>query len=371
MFAQAVSRVTGEPAPGDEIVVVDPTGRPLGRGFWSPKSAIVVRLITRDPEQPIDEAFLLQRIEAAQRLRGLVDLPDSHTSGYRLIHAEGDGLPGLIVDVYGDVLVVQLLTLGMSQRRKLVAAVLARALSPRAILLGAGGRGGEAADVQEGELLYGEPVERFAFRERGMDFELPALGTQKTGYYFDQREHRAEVERLARGRDVLDGCSYVGGFALAAARGGARSVLAIDSSAPALALGQALAQLNGLAVQFERADVRAAFERLAQEQRLFGLVILDPPKLVPTVKHLEKGRRAYRKMNAQALRLVAPGGMLVTCSCSAALTESEFLRMLAFAGLDAQRELSVLRVGKQGPDHPLMPGFAEGSYLKTAFVVVR
>lgn len=372
VFAQAVSRVTGSPEPGDDVIVVDPSGKPLGRGFWSPDSAIVVRLVTREAERAIDEPFLVQRIEHAKRVRAVVDLPNADTSGYRVIHAEGDGLPGLIVDAYGDVLVVQLLTLGMARRKEMVAAALARALAPRAIVLGALGRGGEGAAGEEGEILFGQAPPHYAFRERGLRFELPATGTQKTGYYFDQREHRAEVERLAEGREVLDACCYVGGFALSAARGGARSVLALDTSAPALAVGESLAKRNELSqIRFERADVREAFERLAAEQRTFELVVLDPPKLVPTVKHLERGRRAYRKMNAQALRLVAPGGVFVTCSCSAALSETDFLRMLAFAAGDAKRELSVLRVGKQGPDHPLMPGFGEGSYLKTAFVVVR
>lgn len=374
VFAQAVARVSGSPSPGEEVLVVDPSGRPLGRGFWSPDSAIVVRILSRNPERAIDERFFRERIEQAKQLRSLVLLPSAETSGYRLVHAEGDGLPGLIVDVYGEALVVQLLTLGMVQRRDQLVRALIAALAPRSIALAAAAPGQKSEGVRgdEWELLHGEPLEHFRFRERGLAFELPARGAQKTGYYFDQREHRAEVERLAYGRDVLDGCSYVGGFSLAAARGGARSVLALDTSAPALAAGESLARLNELSqIRFDRADVRAAFEQLLRESRKFELVILDPPKLVPTVKHLEKGRRAYRKMNAQALRLVAPGGILVTCSCSAALSEVEFLRMLAFAGGDAERELSVLRVGKQGPDHPLMPGFAEGSYLKTAFVVVR
>ena len=373
VFAQAVARVTGSPEPGAEVLVTDPDGRALGRGFWSPDSAIVVRLLTRDADRPLDQALLTGRVQDATRARALVELPSRETTGYRLIHAEGDGLPGLIVDVYGDVLVVQLLTIGMLQRKELVVRALCEALSPRAILRAASGheRRGEPASVAA-ELLYGEPVDLLSFRERDLRIELAAGSTQKTGYFFDQREHRAEVERLAAGREVLDACSYVGGFALSAARGGARSVLALDSSAPALAIGSTLAEQNGLAqVKFERADVRTELDRMAQAGRKFDLVVFDPPKLVPTIKHLEKGRRAYRKLNGHAIKLVAPGGLLVTCSCSAALSESDFLRMLAFAAGDAQRELCVLRVGKQGPDHPLLPGFGEGAYLKTAFAVVR
>lgn len=374
VFAQAVARVTGSPQPGDEVRVVDPTDRALGRGFWSPDSAIVVRLLTRDDEQPLDESLFARRVSDALATRALLDLPSAHTTGYRLMHAEGDGVPGLIVDVYGDVLVVQLLTIGIVQRSAQIVAALVAALAPRSIIVGGSSTGGRKAegDAVEGAVLYGEPVDALVFRERDLRFSLATGSTQKTGYYFDQREHRAEVERLAGGRDVLDACSYVGGFSLSAARGGARSVLALDSSQPALALGAALAELNGLSqIRFERADVRDELGRMAEAQRKFDLVIFDPPKLVPTIKHLEKGRRAYRKLNAHALRLVAKGGVFVTCSCSAALSEVDFLRMLAFAAGDARRELSIFRVGKQGPDHPLMPGFGEGSYLKTAFAIVR
>lgn len=371
VFAQAVARVTGTPEPGTEVVVTDPDGRALGRGFWSPESAIVVRLLTRDVGTALDAAFFDRRIADAVRARALMGLPSADTTGYRLVHAEGDGLPGLIVDVYGDVLIVQLLTVGMVQRMPLLVDALVRALRPRAILRAPGGAN-ERDESSGYPCLHGEAVSELVFRERGLSFRLAAGTTQKTGYYFDQREHRAEVERLARGRDVLDACSYVGGFALAAARGGARSVLALDASLPALAAGRSIAADNGLAsIQFERADVRDELERMVRAERRFDLVIFDPPKLVPTIKHLEKGRRAYRKLNAHAIRLVAPSGLLVTCSCSAALSETDFLRMLSFAAGDAQRELCVLRVGKQGPDHPLSPGFGEGAYLKTAFAIVR
>ncbi len=373
VFAQAVQRVQGEPRVGDEVCVFDPTGKALGRGFWSPDSAIVVRLLTRDATRPLDEALFASRVQDAIALRKLVLLPSTATTGYRLIHAEGDGLPGVIVDVYGDVLVMQLLSEGMLLRKALLTQVLARALSPRSIVLAASGPGAKRLEgaPSESELLFGEPVEELRCRERDLRVELPA-GMQKTGYYFDQREQRAEVERLASGRDVLDACSYVGGFALSAARGGARSVLALDSSPPAIAAGTELAARNGFSqLRFERADVRDELAKQVADKRRYELVIFDPPKFVPTVKHLERGRRAYRQLNAHAMRLTAPGGVLVTCSCSAALTETDFLRMLSFAAGDARRELRVLRVMKQGPDHPLLPGFSEGAYLKTAFAIVH
>ncbi len=374
VFAQAVHRIEGgQPEPGDEVLVSDPQGKVLGRGFWSPDSAIVVRLLTRDPQIALDEAFFASRIRAAVTTRSLLGFPSPETTGYRLIHAEGDGLSGLIVDVYGDVLVVQFLTQGIARRRDAVVSALCEAVSPRAIVSAAG----NAVQAREGLAeesapLFGATPDALRFRERGLAFEIPYGSAQKTGYYFDQRENRAEVERLAGGREVLDACSYVGGFGLSAARGGARSVLALDSSQGAVDLGSAFARKHGFdQVRFERADVREELERLRQSGASFDMVVFDPPKFVPTAKHLEKGRRTYRKLNAHAISMVRPGGVLVTCSCSAAMNETEFLRMLAFASHDARRELCILRVGRQAPDHPLLPGFSEGSYLKTVFCVVR
>jgi 23S rRNA (cytosine1962-C5)-methyltransferase len=386
VFAQAVAKVHGAPQDGDEVVVRDPFGKALGRGFWSAGSAISVRLLTRDAEQAIDAAFVAQRVRDAIAVRRALGLPNAETSGYRLIHAEGDGLSGLIADVYGDDIVLQLLTEGMARRADWVIAALNEALAPRAILatrpaasrpqVDASGSAGEPSH-EKGERpvllpLHGETPEALRFVERGLRFSIPVQTSQKTGYYFDQREHRAEVERCARGREVLDACSYVGGFALAAARGGARSVLALDSSQPALEIGAQLLAHNQLTnVEFQRADVRNELARLHEAGRSFDMVVFDPPKFVPTAKHLERGRRIYRKLNAHAIALTRKGGLLVTCSCSAAMSETDFLRMLALASGDVGRELCVLRVGKQGPDHPLLPGFGEGSYLKTVFAVVR
>jgi 23S rRNA (cytosine1962-C5)-methyltransferase len=370
VFAQAVERTSSAPQDGDEVVVADPFGKGLGRGFWAEGSAISVRLLTRDPEQPLDAAFFAQRVHQAIAARRLIGLPAAETDGYRLIHAEGDGLAGLIADVYGDVVVLQLLTAGSERRAPLLVEALREALAPRSVLGTRPQRGAQGEVTRTA--LFGDPAPALRFLERGLRFDLGTGATQKTGYYFDQREHRAEVERLAEGREVLDACSYVGGFALAAARGGARSVLALDSSEPALELGRRQARDNGLdQIAFEQADVRSELERMRAAGRQFDMVVFDPPKLVPTAKHLERGRRAYRKLNAHAIALTRPGGVLVTCSCSAALTETEFSRMLALASGDAGRELCVLRVGKQGPDHPILPGFAEGSYLKTAFAIVR
>jgi 23S rRNA (cytosine1962-C5)-methyltransferase len=370
VFAQAVARTSSAPQDGDEVVVVDPAGKGLGRGFWAEGSAISVRLLTRDPDRPLDAAFFATRLRQAAAARQLLGLPSQETSGYRLVHSEGDGLGGLIADVYGEVIVVQLLTAGIARRIDEVVAGLAAALGPSSIVGLRPQRGGQRQT--ERTLLYGAAAPALRFVERGLCFDLGTDSAQKTGYYFDQREHRAEVERLARDREVLDACCYVGSFALAAARGGARSVLALDSSEPALRLARKLAADNAIeGVEFREADVRSELDVLRKQGRQFDLVVFDPPKLVPTIKHLERGRRAYRRLNAHAIALTRPGGLLVTCSCSAALNETEFSRMLALASGDVGRELCILRVGKQGADHPLLPGFAEGAYLKTAFAIVR
>lgn len=372
VFAQAVSRLKGTPQDGDEVVVVDPFGKSLGRGLWSADSAISVRLLTRDPEQPLDGAFFERRVRDALAARRLMGLPRAETTGFRLLHAEGDGVSGLIADVYGDVVVMQLLTTGLERRVQLVVDALQKLLSPSCILAAPSASqreqsGSDAAPT----VLHGSLPEALRFKERSLRFTLATNGTQKTGYYFDQREHRDEVERLAKDREVLDACCYVGGFALPAARGGASSVLALDSSQAALQTGAQLARDNELNVDFQRADVREELDTMRRAGRSFDMVIFDPPKFVPTIKHLERGRRTYRKLNAHAIALTRPGGVLVTCSCSAAMSETDFLRMLSLASGDVGRELCVLRVGKQGPDHPLLPSFGEGSYLKTVFAVVR
>jgi 23S rRNA (cytosine1962-C5)-methyltransferase len=373
VFAQAVSRVRGTPEPGDEVQVLDADQRALGRGLWSPSSAIVVRLLTRDHDRAIDADLLRERIQNAIVARAIFGLPSAETTGYRLINSEGDYLPGLTVDRYGDTLVAQLGTIGMQRRKGLLVELLAEAVGPRTIVEVTGKNTAEREGFSvEPAVLFGDKGSTLSFRERGLRFSLPPDSMQKTGYYFDQREHRSVVEALAKDRDVIDICSYVGGFALAAARGGAKRVRALDSSQPALDVGAQIAQENGVSsISFERADARKDLESISRQGDRFDLVILDPPKLVPSAKHFERGRKAYRQINRHALALVREGGVFVTCSCSAGMTEVDFLRTISLAARDARRELSIFRVGRQSPDHPIPPGFSEGAYLKTVFAVVR
>jgi 23S rRNA (cytosine1962-C5)-methyltransferase len=374
VYAQAVGKVEGSPEAGDIVDVLDGQDNWLGAGFYSPASAIAVRILSREPGVTIDAAFFRDRIARGQVFRKRVlGLPNAETTGYRLIHAEGDGLSGLVVDVYGDVAVIQLLTIGMKRREREVLTALREVTGVRSIV--------ELPSTEHLEreglapqpvAVHGEPVEQLAFSERGFGYSLPLTAAQKTGFYFDQRDNRARVEALSAGRRVLDACSYVGAFSLAAARGGAREVVALDRSEAALAVARASAEQSGLAsrIQFQRGDLKRVLPELATRGEQFDVIVLDPPKLASSVKHLDRARKAYRAWNALAFSLAAPQSVLVTCSCSAAMQAHDFVRTLAIAAADARREASLFELGHQAADHPTPAAFEEGRYLKAAFLRV-
>lgn len=374
VFAQAIDRVDGAPAAGEAVEVWDPKGRFLGRGFWSPESAIPVRIVTRLEDEPLDVAALVRRIERAVDRRRRLGLPSPETDGYRLVHAEGDSLPGLIADVYRDVVVVQLLTLGMKQREEELFGALARVTGTRTVVEVPGGRpqSREGLDLRAPRIVRGPSVRRLVFTERGLEYAVGLELAQKTGFYFDQRDNRAMLERFTNGARVLDLYCYVGAFGLAAARGGAREVLAFDSSAAVVAEAASIARTNGLAnnVSFARGDVRRVLENLRRDGERFDVVVLDPPKLAPTVRHLRRALTAYRRLNAQAFDRVEPGGLVLTCSCSGALQQGDMLRTLALAARDSGRQLTLLQMGQQGMDHPVPAAFPEGRYLKAALLEV-
>ncbi len=373
VFAQAIARIDGTPQSGDEVTVLDPRGNLLGRGFYSPQSAIPVRLLTRERDVALDAKFLEARIaEAAGWRRRILGLPGADTTGFRLIHAEGDGLPGLVVDAYDDVLAMQLLTAGMKRRQEAIVEALVKVTGAKSVVEVASSRHQkiEGFEVTEG-VVFGQPVHRLAFTERGFAWEVhppghPGGGGQKTGYYFDQRETRAMVEGLSAGLRVLDVYSYTGGFSLAAARGGAREVVGVDSSALALESAATAAGRAGLAerVRWMRGDARKVMTQLHADGEKFDLVVVDPPKLAVGARDVEEARGHYRKLNALAAKLVVRGGLLVTCSCSQAITGSDFMRAVATGARESQREVMVLRLLAQPPDHPVPAAFPEGRYLK-------
>ncbi len=377
VFAQAVARTVGAPAAGDEVVVYDPQGKALGRGFWSPDSAIPVRILTRDAGASLDGGFLRARIAEAFRWRSeLASLPSPSHTGYRLVNAEGDNLAGLVVDVFGDAACVQFGTAGMKRRQDAVFDAVIESASVKRIYEVASERHQqrEGFAVADGA-VRGEASPWLEFVEGDVRFRVPAPGSegggQKTGYYFDQRENRALVGALAKGRRVLDAYGYVGGFALAAARGGAREVISVDSSLPAITTGQRLAEENGLAgITYTRGDAKLVMSQLADRGERFDLVVLDPPKLAHSAREVDKATSHYRKLNAMAARVLAPGGVLVTCSCSGSVAPDVFLRAVATGVRDAGRDASVLAMRGAAVDHPSPVAFSEGRYLKCAVLRV-
>lgn len=368
VFAQAIAKVEGAPDAGDPVEVRDPKGNFLGRGFYSPKSAIPVRLLTRKEDEPLDLPLLTRRVEAAAKLRTSLGLPNEGTTGYRLINAEGDRLPGLIVDRFGDVAVMQVGTIGMRRHRGALAAEIARVTGVKSVIATAVDQQRDEGFADEETVVRGPEPHELRFLERHFELALPRSLAQKTGYYLDQRRTRARVESLVRStglRGVLDLYSYVGTVGLAAARGGAERVVSVDRSAPAIAVAGALAQHHDLAHAIEHRceNIKRLLPELKRGKERFDLVVVDPPKLVPTRKHLDRGARAYGKLNTEAMSLVRDGGFFISCSCSSAMDGQRFRRMLAGAARKAGRELFVLEQEGMPSDHPTPIAFPEGRYL--------
>jgi 23S rRNA (cytosine1962-C5)-methyltransferase len=348
--------------PGTPARLLAADGRPLGVYGFNPQPLIAARLLSRDPEAAIDEDFVAARLGRALALRErLVGAPF-----YRLVHAEADGLPGLIVDRYGDCLVVQPNSAVADRLAPLVTAALRRLLAPAAIVL----RGDSPARTLEGlaatESIEGAPALPLELIENGARFFADPVGGQKTGWFYDQRDNRAMVARLARGLSMLDAYCYSGGFAVQAALGGAAAVTGIDRSADALALAERAAAANGVAGRcaFRRGEVFAELAALAGERRRFDIVAADPPAFVKSRKDLPQGLRAYRKLARLAAALVAPGGFLFIASCSHNVAPDDLAGEVARALADAGRGGRILHRGGAAPDHPVHPALPETAYLK-------
>lgn len=375
VFAQAIAEIEGAPAAGDVVQVMDPRGNFLGKGYYSPGSAIPVRILSRDPKATLDAAWLSGRIESAASFRRqTLSLPRPDTTGFRLVHAEGDGLPGLVVDVFEDVAAVQLLTVGMKRREADVFAAVARATGASSILEVASPAHQKLEGFEvEGGVVRGPDVSTLSFSENGIRWEIDRGSSQKTGYFFDQRDNRRMVSTLCRDKRVLDAYCYTGAFSIAALTQGAKSAVAVDRSAAAIAAGAHAAHRAGVAERLSliQGDAGRYLKDAATRKETFDVVILDPPKLAKTTRDLERARKAYRQINALAMRVVERGGLLVTCSCSGAMRRDDFLRTLGTAAGDAHREVQLLWLYGQGADHPVPPAFAEGSYLKCAVLKVE
>lgn len=365
VYAQAIERVEGGAIRGSEVRVVDPRGNFLGRGFYSSGSAIPVRILVRDETTVIDTSFFRARFERALAARQALGIgTTADTTGYRVVHAEGDGLPGLIVDKFEDVLVVQLLTFGMKEREAMIFEALGQAFRPRAIIDRTPANAAKLEGFTPAQgVVRGENITSISFRERALAWTIPFDLGQKTGFYFDQRELRGRVEALAKGKRVLDAYSYIGAFGLAAARGGATEVISVDESAAAMEVGAECARANGLSevIRFQRGDAR----RIMQDAHAsFDLAVVDPPRLAPSRGAREQALVQYSKVAELGCRSVKPGGLLVLCSCSAAVDLVALTRALATGAVRANVDAIVLERAFQGADHPVPAAFSEGLYLK-------
>ena len=373
VYAQAVQHIEGGATPGDEVDVVDPRGQWLGRGLYSPDTAIPVRIFTRNKNQSFTVQLLEQRLtEAITRRRGL-GLPSPRTNAFRVVNGEGDELPGLIVDKFGDTVVVQLTTVGIKLREHLVFDAIEHLLRPSCIIDRSSLRLAQTEKVTStrGVVRGNAATTALSFHERAFEYEIPLELSQKTGYYLDQRSLRGRIEQMSQGRSVYDVFSYVGSFSLAAARGKASKVTAVDSSPIALEVAAQVAARNGLAnaITYENKD---AFEALKLAGRTGGydIVICDPPKLAPSRSSRDRAQPYMRQIAAAGCQAVTKGGYLVLCSCSAALGLTELTRALALGARDVNVAPRVLERWFQGADHPVMAAFPEGLYLSAVIAEI-
>lgn len=355
--------------PGEPCVIEEANGKALGTGYVNPHTLICARLVSRDPDIVLGQSLLVHRLNIALSLRErLFDRPY-----YRLVFGDSDNLPGLVVDRFGEVLVVQIATAGMERVKAEVVAALEKVLKPRAVLF----KNDSTARALESlpsyvETARGELPDWVALEENGLGFEAPLARGQKTGWFYDHRMNRARLAPYVKGKRVLDMFSYLGAWGVQAAASGAEGVVCVDSSALALEGVTRNAARNGVAarVTARAADAFEALKELREAREKFDVVILDPPALIKRRKDVKEGTQAYRRLNQMAMQVLAKDGILVSCSCSYHLERDVLLDLLLKTGRHVDRFLQVVEEGHQGPDHPLHPAIPETAYLKAFFARV-
>lgn len=353
--------------PGDVVEIRAHNEHFIGSGYVNPNSLICARILSRDERHPPDSSLLVHRLNVALSLRARL-YPGPF---YRLLFGESDGLPGLVVDRYGEVLVTQITTAGMENMKDDIVAALVKVLKPAGILF----RNDTGIRELEGLPLYtgtvhGSVPETISVEEHGRRFEVSLTGGQKTGWFFDQHDNRARLARYVRGKRVLDVFSYVGAWGIQAMSQGAHQALCVDSSAAALILAQRNAALNGVEIGVREADAFDALRELHTAGEKFDVVILDPPAFVKRKKDLAAGRDAYRRLNQLGMQLLERDGLLVSCSCSYHLPAVELLAVIQAGARHLDREAQLLERGGQAADHPVHPAIPETEYLKAFFVRV-
>jgi 23S rRNA (cytosine1962-C5)-methyltransferase len=367
VFSNELARSPAEFAPGELVDVQDSAGRFIGRGYINPRSLIAVRLFTRTQEE-IDGAFFKRRVSAARALRTMLGFGES----YRAVFSEGDSLPGLIVDKYADVLVVQSSTAGIDAQLNTILQALIDEYAPRSIVL----RNDTASREIEGlvrdtKVVLGEVSGPVEFEESGITYRADILEGQKTGFFFDQRENRLVLKDFVRDRRTLDCFCYVGAWALSAARFGAAEVIGLDSSEQAISLARSNAQANGLTVEFRETDVFDELRAMEKRRERFGCIVLDPPAFVKNRAKVREGLKGYKEINLRAMKLLEPGGALMTCSCSHHIDQELFREMLIDAAFSAGRQARLVEMRSQARDHPALLAARETQYLKCAVLLVE
>jgi 23S rRNA (cytosine1962-C5)-methyltransferase len=375
IFSGAVEYIDGAPASGDTVPVHDAAGNFLAWAAYNPDSQITARVWSWNEKEVIDQAFFRSRLTnalAARRDLGLLPSPASGGGaggeGVRLVHGESDGLPGLIVDQYADVLVMQLGSAGPEHWRDTLADILQELCAPVCIYERSDSDGRELEGLPKRcGVVRGTLPEKVEVTENGLRFAVDVAAGQKTGYYLDQRDNRALTGTLAHDKDVLNCFCYTGGFSLYALRGGAKTTLSIDASEGALELARRNVELNGLdasKAEWQCADVFDALRKLRDQNRKFDLIVLDPPKFAPTAAFAEKASRAYKDINLLGFKLLRPGGLLFTYSCSGGISDDLFQKIIAGAALDAGVDAQIVKKLHAAADHPVLLSFPEGAYLK-------
>lgn len=368
VFSNEIDRIEGNAQPGDGCEILTCTGQFLGMGYFNPHSLISVRLLSRQREDIDSPEFFISKIQAALDYRSRL-YPDADT--LRLIYGEADELPGFVVDRYGSVLSVQLLSQGAEKRRDALVEALVRLFSPQAIVA----RNDASVRELEGlprqvELLFGELPEQVCMTENGFRFSVDIMGGQKTGAFLDQKENHQALKGKVEGKNVLDLFCYSGSWSIHAAGYGAAQVTGVDISSGAVALATENARINGLQdrCRFLKADVFDVLKEMERSSERFGVVVLDPPAFVKSKKKLTEAVRGYLTVNRRAMELVEPGGYLFTCSCSYHMERELFLDTLRKAAAQAGRRARLVEMRGQAFDHPVLLACPETDYLKCAVV---
>jgi 23S rRNA (cytosine1962-C5)-methyltransferase len=355
----------GDLKPGALVRIESSRGDFLGHAYANPHALICARILSTDAAQKIDAALIAARLRTALALRERLHA----TPHYRLVHGEADGLPGLVLDRYGAVLVGQIGTVGMEALRPLLEAAIAEVLAPRALVWRNNGSARELENLpKEVSCAIGSQPDELEVVEAGLRYTVPFTGAQKTGWFYDQANNRALLARLLpKGARVLDVCAYMGAWGISALKAGASTALAVDESGAALVAAERNAAANGFKLATRAANAFDALAELKTEGAQFDAIVLDPPAFIKRRKDEARGQAAYRKLNQLALQLLAPDALLVSCSCSYHLAEHELLALMQTAAVNTGAQLQLLAAGGQAPDHPVHPAIVETRYLKAMF----